>query len=193
MARTKEFDPDEALEKAMGLFWRKGYLETSIDDLVAETGVSRYGLYGTFGDKRGLFLAALERYSACVVSLLLRELERSTSSLDDLRTYFEVVIAHADTPPGNNGCLIVNTGTELASDDPEAAAAVKAHQARLRRAFTTALRNAVEAGDLDPSFDVPRHADYFVGVVYGMASLVRSKADPETLARYIDVALETVR
>jgi TetR/AcrR family transcriptional repressor of nem operon len=193
MARTKEFDPDEALEKAMGLFWRKGYLETSIDDLVNETGVSRYGLYGTFGDKRGLFFAALKRYSECVVSLLLRELERPTASLDDLRTYFEVVVGHAATPPGNNGCLIVNTGVELASDDQEAAAEVKAHQDRLHRAFTTTLQNAVDSGALDPSFDVPRHADYFVGVTYGMASLARSKANPDVLASYIDVALETVR
>ena len=62
MARSREFNPKEALEKAMYVFWQKGYINTSIDDLVQATGVSRFGLYDEFGSKHGLFLASLDYY-----------------------------------------------------------------------------------------------------------------------------------
>ena len=76
MARPREFDADEALDKAMHLFWAKGYYDTSIRDLVEATGVNYYGLYGTFESKHGLFLAALDRYRAKVTSQIVRELNR---------------------------------------------------------------------------------------------------------------------
>ncbi len=72
MSRARSFDTDVALDKAMRLFWRKGYLDTSIDDLVSETGVGRSGLYGTFGGKRDLFFAALTRYRNLIHPLVAR-------------------------------------------------------------------------------------------------------------------------
>ena len=66
MARQKEFDREEALDRAMAAFWSKGYAATSIEDLVAHMGIQRGSLYGTFGDKRRLFLAALDRYQRVV-------------------------------------------------------------------------------------------------------------------------------
>ena len=62
MPRTKEFDPEVALERAMELFWRRGYATTSVADLVAHLGVARASLYSTFGTKHDLYVAALERY-----------------------------------------------------------------------------------------------------------------------------------
>ena len=64
--REREFDRQEALVSAMNLFWRKGYNDTSVQDLVEETGVARSGLYGEFGDKHELFLAALDQYQDIV-------------------------------------------------------------------------------------------------------------------------------
>ena len=63
MVRTREFDPTAALDGAMQVFAARGYSNTSIDDVVKATGVSRYGLYGTFGNKRELFEQALEKYT----------------------------------------------------------------------------------------------------------------------------------
>ena len=62
MARPKQFDRDEALERAMAVFWRRGYEGTSVRDLVEHMGINRGSLYDTFGDKRTLFLAAVDRY-----------------------------------------------------------------------------------------------------------------------------------
>ena len=66
MARPREFDPDEALQTAIDLFWEKGYSDTSVDEVVRRTGVAKYGIYGTFGDKRSLFSKALEQVSGMV-------------------------------------------------------------------------------------------------------------------------------
>ena len=74
MARPKEFEPDEALERAMHQFWATGYHDTSIRDLVARTGVNYYGLYGEFENKRGLFLASLDLYAKTVTAAVIREL-----------------------------------------------------------------------------------------------------------------------
>ncbi len=63
MPRVKEFDPDQALDRAMELFWRKGYEATSVQDLVEHMGINRFSLYDTFGSKHELFMAALDRYS----------------------------------------------------------------------------------------------------------------------------------
>ena len=61
--RPRLFEPDEALVAAMLTFWRQGYVHTSLDDLVRETGASRGSLYKTFGDKRAMFIQALDLYS----------------------------------------------------------------------------------------------------------------------------------
>ncbi|OBY25021.1 TetR/AcrR family transcriptional regulator [Leisingera sp. JC1] len=63
MGRHKEFDPDDAVEAALKVFWRKGYHDASLQDLIAGTGVKNYGLYSVFGSKHGLYLAAFDRYN----------------------------------------------------------------------------------------------------------------------------------
>ena len=82
MARPKEFDPEDALDKAMQQFWAKGYHDTSIRDLVDRTGVNYYGLYAAFENKRGLFLAALDRYRDTITTEIIGELKRSGTSLE---------------------------------------------------------------------------------------------------------------
>lgn len=84
MSRVREFNPDEALTKAMGVFWQKGYANTSIDDLVNATGVNRYGLYGEFESKRGLFLACLDLYQDRVVEMAFGIVEQPSASLNEV-------------------------------------------------------------------------------------------------------------
>src|SRR2546430_6622905 len=78
--RTKAFHPAEALDRAMELFWRDGYAATGLDRLVRRTGASRYGLYTTFGGKRDLYLASLERYSQAVMDPLVQPLVNARAS-----------------------------------------------------------------------------------------------------------------
>jgi TetR/AcrR family transcriptional repressor of nem operon len=75
MAGVKQFDQSEVLDRAVMLFWRRGYEATSIGDLVEAIGINRGSLYATFGDKRRFFLASLQRYIQTIGAALFAELE----------------------------------------------------------------------------------------------------------------------
>ena len=94
MARPRQFDPDEVLDRSMHEFWQRGYHDTSVDDLVEATGVRPGSLYNTFrGGKRELFLGSLDRYSKLVVPEKLGALERPGASLAEVRGYFDGLIS----------------------------------------------------------------------------------------------------
>lgn len=189
MPRSREFEPKEALQKAMQVIWRQGYTATSIEDLVEHTGVSRYGLYTTFGDKRELFLAVLDCYRDTVVSRLLGALERPEAGLPEIRHYFQFLIDTADTQTGRLGCLMCNTAVELAPFDSEIAEKVQEYLNRIKQAFTTALHAAKRQGELGPDFDCEGSADYLLGLTQGLFVLTRSPAPRETIQHFIESAL----
>lgn len=109
--RTKEFDTTAVLDKAMLVFWRQGYEQTSMQNLVAEMGIHRRSIYDTFGDKHQLFLAALAHYHEQTIAMF----DQINSQHNDLRSrltaIFTAFIKHPTQQP--NGCLIVNTATAL--------------------------------------------------------------------------------
>src|SRR5215831_3253346 len=88
MPRPKAFDPDEALQKAMQVFWERGYAATSVEDLVQRMGINRFSLYSTFGGKHQLFVAALERYRETIVADLVGALEQSAAGRAAIRHFF---------------------------------------------------------------------------------------------------------
>lgn len=189
MGRSKEFDPAETLHAAMELFWKKGYLNTSIDDLVEHTGVSRYGLYGAFGTKHELFLKALEHYRAEAVKMLFSPLEAEGASLAEVRWYFDLMSSGVGSEMGKRGCLIANTAMEIAPFDTDAADQVKAYFDQMRSAFHHALSNAQREGALPTDFDVGAYASYLVGISQGLTLFLRSSVQPETVREYVQVAL----
>ena len=118
MARPRSFDPAQTLSTAMKVFWERGYFNTSVDDLVAATGVSRYGLYDVYENKHGLFLAALDHYDATVFRALLAPVEKAGASIAEIRTYFGVLLSYAGKTEGGIGCLMCNSASEVAPFDP---------------------------------------------------------------------------
>ena len=177
----------------MQLFWRKGYFDTSIEDLVQQVGVSRYGLYSVFGSKHGLFLAALDRYRGTVIPRMLAPIEAPGASLPQIQQYFETAIARSQSPQGQLGCLMCNTATELAPHDSQAADRVSATLTRIRRAFRHALTQAQQLGEIAATIDVDAHADYFTGVVQGLCVYARSRTPADAIERFIQVALSTLK
>ncbi len=119
----------------MGVFWRKGFADCSIDDLVAASGVSRYGLYSTFGEKDELYAAALDRYAEGVIEPLFGPLEKEGAGLADIHAYFDRVLAAGERPEARFGCMLCNTVAE--ADDISAPVARRVSQFldRLRFGF----------------------------------------------------------
>src|SRR5262249_61059394 len=118
MARPRQFDPDEVVDRSMREFWERGYRDTSVDDLVEATGVQPGSLYNVFpGGKRGLFLKALDRYSKLVVPEKLGALEDAGAGLAEVRAYFGGLGDDLTTAEGRLGCLRVHATGELAAWD----------------------------------------------------------------------------
>ena len=109
MGRPREFDPEIALDKAMRLFWSKGYYDTSIRDLVEHTGVNYYGLYDQFESKHGLFLAALDRYETLLSSEVAQALKEEPGGLEAIGRVFDRLLAFVTTANGKAGCMMCNT------------------------------------------------------------------------------------
>ena len=193
MPRPKSFDPDEALESAMRAFWRKGYAATSTRELTAAMGINKFSLYNTFNDKRSLFLAALDRYSTQVVNDLLTSLEAGEPGLDEIRAYFELIVHGATHVQDCQGCLMTNTGVELAAEDPEIRRIVRKHIARMRRVFSRALDYAVERGELLPGASTDLLARHLVGASQAIALAARTRPKPEEYRGYVAWLIESLR
>jgi TetR/AcrR family transcriptional repressor of nem operon len=181
MARPKAFDVDEALERAMELFWRKGYGATSLPDLVQHMGIGRQSLYDTFGDKRQLFLRALDRYAAVMIGGALGRLESTGASLDDLAAFLEAVVAYQTGKQVRTACLMINSAMELAVTDNEVARRANAHHQRMEGAFRRALEHAETHGEIHPLLPVDTVARHLVATVLGMVVAAKSGADSAVL------------
>jgi TetR/AcrR family transcriptional repressor of nem operon len=115
VSRTKEFDPAEVLDRALEQFLERGFEATSIEDLVRATGLSRASLYNAFGDKQRLFEAVLDRYEARQMERLRRIMAEAGSPRAAIQRVLESAGARGD----DYGCLVVNTGVELAGHNKE--------------------------------------------------------------------------
>ena len=189
VARPRQFDPEEVLERSMREFWERGYRETSVDDLVEATGVRPGSLYNAFpGGKRRLFLEALARYSALVVPEKLGALEQAGAGLPELRAYFDGLVRDLTTKEGLMGCLMVNSTIELAAEDSEVGAIVRDHMSRLQRNAERALRNAKRRGEISKRVDSRAKATQLMAT--GMGLMVVGKTDPgrEVLETIVEAA-----
>jgi TetR/AcrR family transcriptional repressor of nem operon len=190
MARPREFEPSEALNQAMQLFWQKGYQDTSMEDLVQATGVSRYGFYNEFGDKHDLFLKAIDHYANTNINITLSPLETTDASLPEIHAYFDNLSHTLNEGQEANGCLIGNTSMELAEPDEPLANLIDAHYTRMHAAFRNALQHAAQRGEIAADADVVGYADFLVGVANGYLACLRTTMSKEAIQRYLKVALE---
>jgi TetR/AcrR family transcriptional repressor of nem operon len=138
MARPREFDADDALERATRVFWTKGFEHSSLDDLCAATGLGRSSLYAAFGDKRALYLKALARYEERSVARIAKAFE-DRPLRKGLEAFLAGLIDDIVSGPGRSGCFIGNCAAELARLDRTAAAHVRASLERLEGAFRQVL------------------------------------------------------
>lgn len=114
MARLREFDKEKALDAAMQLFWEKGYAATSLSDLTAKMEIQRPSLYAAFGDKEGLFEAALRRYTNLHAASIRTKLQKEQSVKEAIRIFFENMVEEEYKKESNKGCFCINTMVEIA-------------------------------------------------------------------------------
>jgi TetR/AcrR family transcriptional repressor of nem operon len=193
MVRTRAFDEQEVLDRAMALFWRQGYEATSIEDLVVAAGINRASMYGTFGDKRRLFIAVLDHYLARVNGERLTILARPGSAIAAIEAFFEAIISASLGRERHLGCLITNTLTEMGSNDPEITAKLRASLARVEQAFVEVIRRGQKAGEIASERNARSIARYLVGVTQGLRVLARCGETGAKLRDTAKVAIAALR
>ena len=192
MARQKEFDRDEALLKAMEVFWSRGYEGTSIQDLVTHMRVNRQSIYDTFGDKHSLFLLALDRYREMQSRMVFEVLEKPGSVKKNFRLLFESVVERALTGEGKSGCFVGNSISELAGRCKETATRTCNSMVAAEDIFYSALLRGKKEGDLAGVRDLRAVARFLYSSLQGLLLMAKATHDRKTLSDVVKVTLSVL-
>ncbi|MEU9072525.1 TetR/AcrR family transcriptional regulator [Streptomyces sp. NPDC048109] len=176
MARTREFDTEAAVSRAMELFWARGYEATSVRDLTQHLGIGQGSLYAAFGDKDGLYRAALEHYRTTLAAAALRSLEEGADVRAAIRALLTERIRIAVENDGR-GCLAVNAVCERLPRDAATRRTVREMQEASREVLVEVLRAAMERGEIAGRRDPDTVAAFLITFLNGL--LVSSKITPD--------------
>ncbi|SCY68517.1 transcriptional regulator, TetR family [Flavobacterium anhuiense] len=174
MARTKEFNEDQALDKAIEIFWHKGYNGTSAQDLVNHLGLSRSSLYDTFGDKQKLFVKSLKRYQKQNLDSLNELFENAENIKTALTEIFKQAVIESLQDRITKGCFMVNSAVELAMHDPEIAKIVHDNQKVVEDVFCNAVRKGQKLGQISEKQDARSLARFIFNNYSGIRVLARA-------------------
>ena len=188
MARTKEFEPEKALEAAVNVFWRLGYEHTSLDALMKEMGVARQSLYDTFGDKRTLYLKALRQYRDGNHAMM-RELFAENRSVKEGFRKLLFDLSRESREEHERGCLLLSANLELSSKDQEIASLLRQNQKTVEGIFADALKRGQAHGEISSKQDAAALAKFFVATIQGMRALAKLNHDRKALENIATVAL----
>jgi TetR/AcrR family transcriptional regulator, transcriptional repressor for nem operon len=167
MARPKEFDAEKALREAVRLFSRQGFAATSTEDLLQAMGISRQSMYDTFGDKRALFLKALDLYQRESVQVIIAELERSGSPLNAL-TGALITFAERKDMASPEGCMGLNAISEFGQTDADVVRLSHSSAQLLQKALLRVMQRARDAGELSTDTDLTTAVEFFMSTLSGI-------------------------
>lgn len=192
MARPKEFDPDVALQKAMDLFWERGYEATSMAQLTETLGIGRASLYATFGDKQQLYLKALQRWVQSRDPSAIELLSRPGPALAAVRTLVDAYVQESIEDELRRGCMVVNSATELCPHDRSVSRLVVQNWEAIEMALTSALTRAQAQGELPPGKDPRALARFLFVFLQGVRVIAKGDPDPGRLRDAAAQALATI-
>jgi TetR/AcrR family transcriptional regulator, transcriptional repressor for nem operon len=192
MPRHKEFDRDDALQKAMEVFWSRGYGAASVQELVEHMGINRQSLYDTFGDKHALYLLALDRYREVEGSKWIEMLERPGSVKKNLLQLFEGVIEGSLRGRVRRGCFMGNAMSELAGHCKETAARTCSNMEMAERAFHGALLRGRKEGEFKAVRDPRAVARFLYSSLHGVVLMTKSTQDRKVLEDVVKVTLSVL-
>lgn len=190
--RPREFDIEEARQKALDVFWAKGYEAASVDDLCAAMGLSRSSFYQAFGCKRDLLCAVLDDYADASREFLEAVFRQYRPVQAAVRAVLENAVMAAIAGDGRRGCLIGNMAAELAPRSAENAAELRGKFDIVHGAFERALAEARERGELGPDSDPSRLAWSLVSTLMGLKLLAKTTPDRNVLQPVVDQAVRGI-
>jgi TetR/AcrR family transcriptional repressor of nem operon len=189
MPRPKEFNPDDAIEKAMQVFWHKGYEATSVEDLLAAMNLNRGSLYDTFGDKRTLFLKVVDRYCTAFVGPKFSLLDQPGPALPALRRFMGEMVDSGLADPQRRGCLIANTVMELSPHEEEVASTLRRVLKVVEDTFFNVLVRAKQQGELRGEKDPRTLARFLATMMQGTIVMIKAGSTADVVKQTTETAL----
>lgn len=192
MARPREFDEQQVVQRALDLFWHKGYNAASLNELLAATELSKSSFYESFGNKRELVVKALRCYARVLMEGPIGALAKPDAGRAEIENALKGVVAVALTQEGQRGCFVNNCMTEIAPHDPVVLAAAQAVVQQLENALAAAVKRGQDDGTIS-RVERPRAlARFLVNTLTGINLAAKSKPAKTTLDDIVRVALRTL-
>jgi TetR/AcrR family transcriptional repressor of nem operon len=188
MARPREFDESAVLDAAIQCFWSRGYEATSVKDLIDETGITAASLYNAYGDKRGLFRTALDRY---VDSSIAGRMQRCAAlpPREAIEAFFAEILSRSLSDREHKGCMLVNSALEMAPHDPEFQRIIARVLTRIEKFFLDCIERGQAAGTIARAMSADQLARHLLGVLLGVRVLARVRPERTLLEGVIAPAL----
>jgi len=190
MARPRSFDCDAVLDKAVETFREKGFDGTSIEDIEKATGLRRASLYGAFGDKRALYLAALKRYQGTKGVRLLEQLNAAKTGRAAIERLFALTLDEAVQDPA--GCLLANAASERSAHDGLVARCVEDNRRRVEGALLAAVLRGRADGSVKGRVEARTSARFLFAAILGVRGLARTGCGRAELKAVAEEALRTL-
>lgn len=190
--RPREFDTSEVLANASEVFWRYGYHATSIDDLCKATGLLRGSLYGVFGDKHGIMLAALDHYADGSLARLAERLNAPVPPQDALRNAILHYTRAASALASQRSCLITNTTLEMQPGDDALRTRIASIQRRMATLLAAAVIRGQASGAFNSKLDEKAVSTFLLCIIQGLRVLGRTAHEEDELVAVVDVAMRAL-
>ena len=188
--RPREFDMDEALDKAIQVFRSQGYHPTSIGDLTSAMALASGSIYKAFKDTRAVFLAAFDRYTTLRSEQLRAAASRPGTGRDRLADILAFYVASSQGTEGRQGCLVVGSAVEMAVFDPEIAARVTATINKNKAFLADLIREGQADGSINVSIDAENTANLIVCMTQGMRVIGKSGGPLPDASTVVSLALK---
>lgn len=187
--RPLQFDPVKVQDKAMRLFWEKGYESTSMDNLLTTMNISKSSFYQAYKSKRNIFESSIRQYQAMLLNNFKERLRQAASGRDFIETLFYDVANETSGPEARRGCLLMNTANEFSQTDPEIASLVADSLDAITTIFEQAIHQAQQEGLIATRNDARTLAVYLLSCMSGLKNMVKAGADRETIKRIVKITL----
>jgi AcrR family transcriptional regulator len=187
--RPRLFDEEAVLDELTALFWRQGYAQTSMSDLVEASGVHKSSLYSTFGTKDELFATILRRYFDARMGIMSALIDQAGPGIEGIHAFLELVRADVVWGSGQEGCLLVNSSSELHGSAPGYEDFGRAYRDGIRELVRVLIAGA-DAGTAGAVID--QRTELFVNFLFGLIITVRGGAEEAEIGRVVDAMHATV-
>ena len=189
--RPLSFDRDTALEKAMHVFWERGYEAASISDLTAAMGITPPSLYTAFGDKEKLFFEAIERYALGPGGIGRRALDEEPTAHAAIKRWLEDAADELTQPCHPAGCMVVMATTNCSVAAERVQASLAKRRAEGEERVHRRIQQGIDSGELPSGTDALALANFYVTVYQGMSMQAKDGASRETLLASAAMAMRS--